>query len=95
MSGFKLPGVVWSALLVALPLLSVWLSEFFSAAIWAAPVAGLLLIIAKVVGVVQGTEPAPPVQPAAGAAGGPRPAGDVAPAPVEPQPSRAARLLWG
>jgi len=91
MSGFKLPGVVWSALLVALPLLSVWLEQYFAGAIWAAPVAGLLLIIAKVVGVVQGTEPTPAVMPPGGA---PRPAGDVRPA-SQPQPSKAARLLWG
>lgn len=51
MSGFRLPGVVWSALLVALPLLSVWLADSFPGAVWVTPVAGLLLIIAKVVAV--------------------------------------------
>ncbi len=44
-----LPGAVWSALLIALPLLSIWLQDSFPAAVWAAPVAGLLLIIAKTV----------------------------------------------
>jgi hypothetical protein len=53
MSGFKLPGTVWTALLVGLPLLAVWLQQFFPGAIWAAPIAGLLLIIAKVIEVLQ------------------------------------------
>lgn len=95
MTGFKLPGAVWSALLVALPLLSVWLEQYFSGAIWAAPIAGLLLIVAKVVGVVTGSEqPTPAVMPPAGA---PRPAGDVhfVPAKAPEPPSRASRILWG
>lgn len=53
MSGFKLPGVVWTVLLVALPSLAVWLEQFFPGAIWAAPIAGLLLIAAKVVEVLK------------------------------------------
>lgn len=88
MQGFQLPGAVWSALLVALPLLSVWLEQYFSGAIWAAPVAGLLLIVAKIVGVVQGEPPESALPP-----GAPRPAGDVR--PVAPKPSKAARILWG
>jgi len=52
-NGFKMPGVVWTALLVGLPMLAVWLEQFFPGAIWAAPVAGLLLIIAKVVEVIR------------------------------------------
>lgn len=51
--GFKFPGVVWTALLVALPLFAVWLEQYFSGAIWAAPIAGLLLIVAKVVEVLK------------------------------------------
>ena len=53
MSGFKFPGVVWGALMVALPLLSVWLETYFGQYGWAPAVAGLLLIIAKVVEVMQ------------------------------------------
>ena len=30
----KIPGVVWSALLVALPLLAVWLGDSFHGAVW-------------------------------------------------------------
>ena len=45
----KIPGVVWSALLIILPMLSVWLVQFFPAAVWTAPVAGLLLIIVKTI----------------------------------------------
>lgn len=52
MNEFRLPGVVWAALLVALPMLAMWLEQYFPGAVWAAPVAGLLLIIAKVVEVV-------------------------------------------
>jgi hypothetical protein len=53
MKGFKLPGVVWTVLLVALPSMAVWLEQFFPGAIWAAPIAGLLLIAAKVVEVLK------------------------------------------
>lgn len=53
MSSFRFPGVVWAALLVALPMLAMWLEQFFPGAIWAAPVAGLLLIAAKIVEVLQ------------------------------------------
>ena len=49
----KIPGVVWSALLVALPLLAVWLGDSFPGAVWVAPVAGLLLIAVKVIEVVR------------------------------------------
>ena len=48
----KIPGVVWSALLIILPMLSVWLVQFFPAAVWTAPVAGLLLIIVKTIEVL-------------------------------------------
>ena len=77
----KLPGVVWSALLVALPLLAVWLGDSFPAAVWAAPVAGLLLIAAKVVAVLREETPQPPP----GVAASDSPVG----------PSRASRMLWG
>jgi hypothetical protein len=85
MSGFRLPGVVWSGLLVALPLLAAWLEQYFPGAIWAAPLAGLLLIVAKVVEVgragsgEQGT--------------GNAPAGTVAAAGPEAGP--APNLWWG
>ena len=90
MQGFQLPGAVWSGLLVALPLLSVWLSQYFENAIWAAPVAGLLLIVAKVIGVVRGAEPETPPAMPPGAAGMVR---DTYMAP--PKRSRANRVLWG
>lgn len=90
MQGIKLPGAVWSALLVALPLLSVWLEQYFSGAIWAAPIAGLLLIVAKVVGVVTGKDaPVAPAMPP-GASGMVR---DTYMAP--PKPGKAQRILWG
>lgn len=54
----QIPGAVWSALLIALPLLALWLQDSFPAAVWAAPVAGLLLILAKTVEAVR-TAPAP------------------------------------
>lgn len=57
----KIPGVVWSALLVALPLLAVWVGDSFPAAVWAAPAAGLLLIGAKVIEAIRaGRETATP-----------------------------------
>jgi len=89
MQGFKLPGTVWSGLLVALPLLAAWLEQYFPGAIWAAPIAGLLLIGAQVISVYMGKPPVP--------AGLPRPAGDVhfVPAKAPEPPSRAAQLLWG
>ena len=49
----KIPGTVWIVALVALPLLSEWLTQYFPNAQWAAPVAALLLIAAKVVQVVR------------------------------------------
>lgn len=55
MNGFKLPGTVWSALLIALPLLALWLQDSFPAAVWAAPIAGLFLIGAKVLEVMMAT----------------------------------------
>lgn len=92
MQGFKLPGTVWSGLLVALPLLAAWLEQYFPGAIWAAPVAGLLLIAAKVLTVArEPAAPSPAVMPAGSA---PRPAGDAAPVGDKPH-SRAARILWG
>lgn len=55
----KIPGVVWSVLIVALPLLAAWLGESFPAALWAGPVAGMLLIIWKTLDAVR-PQPAPP-----------------------------------
>ena len=59
MNEFRLPGVVWSALMVALPLLSVWLNESVGAEAWAPAVAGLLLIVAKVIASVRPQVEAP------------------------------------
>ena len=63
MNEFRLPGVVWSALMVALPLLSVWLETYFGAYAWAPAVAGLLLIIGKIVEVMR--QPAAVAEPGA------------------------------
>lgn len=78
----KIPGVVWSALLVALPLLAIWLGDSFPGAVWVAPAAGLILIVVKVIEVVRAEVPAPP--PGVSAS-------DFAVA----QPSKAQRILWG
>jgi hypothetical protein len=49
----KYPGVLWTMLLVLLPLLADWLSQYFGVAQWALPLAGLLLIAAKTLEVMQ------------------------------------------
>ncbi len=77
----KIPGVVWSALLVALPLLAIWLGDSFPGAVWVAPVAGLILIVVKVIEVVRSEVPAPPP--------------GVAAADYPEAPSKASRILWG
>lgn len=59
MSDFRWPGLVWSALMVALPLLSVWINEYFGAYAWAPAIAGLLLIVAKVLASVRPETEAP------------------------------------
>jgi hypothetical protein len=82
-SNFRVPGVVWSALLVALPLLAIWLQDSFPAAVWAAPVAGLFLIVVKVVEVI------------AADAGAKMPPPGVDAASPEAQRPRRGRLLWG
>lgn len=84
MQGFKLPGTVWSGLLVALPLLAVWLGDSFPNAVWVAPVAGLLLIAVKVIEVIRAPTPAEP-PPGAAALG----------APETAKAGKAARILWG
>lgn len=53
----RIPGVVWGGLMVALPLLSVWLETYLGAYGWAPAVAGLLLIVAKVIEVMRYQEP--------------------------------------
>ena len=69
-------------LLVALPLLAVWLGDSFPGAVWVAPVAGLLLIAVKVIEVVRS---APPYTlEVMMEARGP-----------EPEPSKVQRILWG
>lgn len=80
----QIPGTVWTALLIALPMLAVWLNEFFPGAIWAAPVAGLLLIGAKVLEVVQAQ--AKPVLP---------PDIDAESAPAPERESALSQILWG
>jgi len=76
----KIPGVVWSGLLVALPLLAVWLGDSFPGAVWVAPVAGLILIIVKVIEVVRAGDPA---------------AGPQFESYSAPERSKAQRILWG
>ena len=39
------PGVVWSAIIVFLMLFAEWLSQYFGAVAWVAPVAGFLLAV--------------------------------------------------
>lgn len=79
MSGFRLPGIVWTVVLVALPLLAAWLEQYFGGAQWVAPIAGLLLIIAKLIEVGRASAQPPPGVAAAAA----------------PPPSRTSRALWG
>lgn len=84
MNGFKLPGVVWTVLLVVCAMLPMWLEQYFPGTVWAAPVAGLLLIVGKVVEVLQaGTDPALPV-----GVMGEQPSG-------KPAAKRASRIAWG
>jgi hypothetical protein len=79
----KIPGVVWGGVMVALPLLAVWLETYFGAYGWAPALAGLLLIIAKVVEVMRSANaPQPP------------PGVDASFSP-EPERSARQRLLWG
>jgi hypothetical protein len=87
----ELPGVLWVALLVGLPMLAQWLETYFGELPWALPLAGMVLIVAKIVQVYAAAEPADPI------------GGDVleraqfdewGDIPVE-QPSRLPRLLWG
>ena len=76
----RIPGVVWSGLLVALPLLAVWLGDSFPGAVWVAPVAGLLLIAVKVIEVVRAAPPD---------------TFESLSMESAPEPSKAQRILWG
>ena len=78
----KVPGVVWGGMMVALPLLSVWLETYFGAYAWTPAVAGLLLIAVKVIEVVRSTPP--DTLEMMMEARGP-----------EPEPSKVQRILWG
>ena len=79
----KIPGAVWSGLLVALPLLAVWLGDSFPGAVWVAPVAGLLLILVKVIEVIRDSQPKDQLEIMMEARG------------PEPEPSKVQRILWG
>lgn len=79
----KIPGVVWSALLVALPLLAVWLGDSFPGAVWVAPVAGLLLIAVKVIEVIRDAQPKDQLEIM------------MAVQEPAPEPSKTQRILWG
>ena len=80
-----IPGTVWGALMVALPLLSVWLEQNFGAYGWTPAVAGLLLIVVKVLEVMRSTEPRGTQMPETNM---------EMFAPVN-EPSKAKRILWG
>jgi hypothetical protein len=73
---------VWSGLLVALPLLAVWLGDSFSGAVWVAPVAGLLLIAVKVIEVIRAEQPKDQLE-------------IMMAAQPAPEPSKVQRILWG
>jgi len=74
-----LPGTAWTALLDALPLLAVWMQDSFPNAMWAVPVAGLFLIVAKV---IQATRPTPTPPPGVEAE-------------AQPERSTTSKILWG
>lgn len=59
MSDFRWPGVVWSVLMIALPLLAAWMQEYLGAYAWAPAVAGLLLLAARVIASVRPQVEAP------------------------------------
>ena len=83
MKNIQIPGAVWSALLVALPLLSVWLEQNFGAYGWTPAVAGLLLIAVKVIEVVRADQPKDQLEIM------------MAAQEPAPEPSKASRILWG
>lgn len=84
---FDLPGVIWVVLLVGLPMLATWLETHFGTLPWALPLAGIVLIVAKIVQVYAAGEDvdAPQME---------RQFDEYGDLPVE-QPSRLPRLLWG
>ena len=77
----KVPGVVWGGMMVALPLLSVWLETYFGAYAWTPAVAGLLLIAVKVIEVIRDAQPKDQLE--------------IMMAAPEPEPSKTQRILWG
>ena len=77
----KVPGVVWGGMMVALPLLSVWLETYFGAYAWTPAVAGLLLIAVKVIEVIRDAQPKDQLE--------------IMMAVQEPEPSKTQRILWG
>ena len=76
----RIPGAVWGALMVALPLLSVWLEQNFGAYGWTPAVAGLLLIAVKVIEVVRSA---------------PADTFESLSMESAPEPSKTSRILWG
>ena len=79
----KVPGVVWGGMMVALPLLSVWLETYFGAYAWTPAVAGLLLIAVKVIEVVRADQPKDQLEIM------------MAAQEPAPEPSKTQRILWG
>ena len=79
----KIPGVVWGGMMVALPLLSVWLETYFGAYAWTPAAAGLLLIAVKVIEVVRADQPKDQLEIM------------MAAQEPAPEPSKASRILWG
>lgn len=70
----KIPGVVWTTLLVFLPLAAGYITQFFGDFPWAGALAGLLTLlavgIAKVMAELKGTAPEPPASVARSDGGG-------------------------
>lgn len=76
----QIPGVVWTACLVGLPLITVWIQDSFPNAIWATPVAGLVLIAYKIIDATR-AEKKPQFEAYAG--------------PPPPPPSLTKKILFG
>lgn len=48
MNSRDFPGIIWVFILIGLPMLAEWIPQNFGWTAWAAPVAGLILIVVKV-----------------------------------------------
>ena len=77
----KIPGAIVGCVMVALPLLSVWLEQNFGAYAWTPAVAGLLLIVVKVIEVMRSGEEDTHES--------------LVMREAAPEPSKVQRILWG